>query len=214
VYLGDQANKFYAFNRSDGTVEWSYTTGGKVSGTAVVANDVVYVSSYDDKIYAFDFDGFSDGNDGWDGEANTGATDGDIIWNYTLGGDVWSTAAIVNGVLYIADLSNKLWALGQPSVDIVPPQVTSTDPANAAVGVALDKTIAATFNEALDPSSVTAANFTLKDSQNGPVTGTVAHVAGQNRMTFDPAADLLPHETYTASVIGIKDTIGNAMTST
>lgn len=213
VFIGSEDHKFYALNASDGTLEWSYTTGGDVSATPAVADGIVYIASYDDKVYGFDVDGFSDGNDGWTGESSTGATDGDIIWNFTLSGDVWSSPAISNGLLYIADLSNKVWSIGIPSVDNNPPTVSSTDPADLEVDVALDKTIGIVVNEELDPVSVTTVNITLEDSGSTPVTGAVSYNAATDTITFDPDADLLPHEEYTVSVNALKDLANNAMST-
>jgi len=56
--------------------------------------------------------------------------------------------------------------------DTTRPTVSSTDPANAATGVAINKKIAATFSESMDPSTISTTNFTLKQGAT-PVAGTV-----------------------------------------
>jgi hypothetical protein len=46
-------NSFYALNATDGSIIWSYVTGGSVKSSAAVANGIVYVGSDDLKVYAF-----------------------------------------------------------------------------------------------------------------------------------------------------------------
>jgi outer membrane protein assembly factor BamB len=53
VYVGSADYTFYAFN-PDGSLKWSYTTGGNVwSSPAISADGTVYVGSADHKLYAF-----------------------------------------------------------------------------------------------------------------------------------------------------------------
>src|SRR5680860_909828 len=42
------------------------------------------------------------------------------------------------------------------------PLVASTDPANGATGVHFDKIITATFNEKMNPATITQASFTIQ----------------------------------------------------
>jgi hypothetical protein len=89
--------------------------------------------------------------------------------------------------------------------------VSSTDPANAATGFAIGGNIAATFSEAMNPSTITPANFTLKQGTT-PVPGAVTFVG--TIATFNPTSNLAPDTSYTATVtIGVKDLAGNALTS-
>ena len=48
------------------------------------------------------------------------------------------------------------------------PLVISTSPANLATGVTLDKIITVTFNQAMNPATITPAAFTLTDSKVSP----------------------------------------------
>jgi len=92
--------------------------------------------------------------------------------------------------------------------DTTRPTVSSTDPANAATGVAINKKIAATFSEAMDSSTLTT-NFTLRQGST-PVAGTVTYVG--TTATFAPTSALAINTTYTASITtGVKDLAGNAM---
>jgi hypothetical protein len=112
-------------------------------------------------------------------------------------------------------------ALGSPFVwsfttgstlDAVAPTVSSTDPSDAGTGVAVNKKVAATFSEAMDPSTVTAATFTLTAPNAAPVSGAVTYVG--TTATFTPAASLAANTTYTATVTtGVTDLAGNALAS-
>ena len=73
------------------------------------------------------------------------------------------------------------------AADTTAPTVSSTDPANGATGVALNKKVAATFSESMDPLTITAANFTLTQGTT-PVSGAVSY-AGVTA-TFTPASSL------------------------
>ena len=213
VYVGSMDNKFYALNRSNGNTIWSYDTNRDIVGSPSVADGKVFVADVNSKLYAFDIDGFADGNDGWQGEALTGATNGDIIWNYSMAGQVWGSPAISNGVLYLGNTQGKMFAIGTPTADGTPPQVLSTDPVGGAKNISLDKTVKARLSEALLPASVSGTNFTLVDGQSNPVAGVVSYQPANFEMTFDPASNLKPHETYTATILNIKDLFNNPISN-
>lgn len=91
------------------------------------------------------------------------------------------------------------------------PSVTSTNPPNGATGVALNTSISATFNEAMDPATLTGNTFTVT---NGPtaisVPGTVLY--SSSTVTFWPAALLANNAVYTATVLtGAKSSSGLAL---
>ncbi len=60
----------------------------------------------------------------------------------------------------------------------VNPILTSSRPANNAAEVGVDASIIVTFNNPMDPATVNNASFTVKDSYNNPVTGSVSYAAG------------------------------------
>ena len=66
---------------------WSYPTGDIVSSSPAVAGGVVYVGSYDGKVYALS------------------ATTGTSIWSYTTGNWVQSSPAVASGVVYVGRVS-------------------------------------------------------------------------------------------------------------
>jgi hypothetical protein len=97
------------------------------------------------------------------------------------------------------------------TVDTTVPTVVSRYPASGATGVALDTVVTATFSEAMNASTITTSNFTLKIGST-PVSGTVSYNAGTYTATFTPSADLADDTIYTASLsTAITDVAGNAL---
>jgi hypothetical protein len=76
------------------------------------------------------------------------------------------------------------------------PTVTSTDPLDTATDVGVSRTVNATFSEQMEPATITAATFTLKQGTT-IISGTVKY-AGMTA-TFTPAVDLTSN-TFTATV--------------
>ena len=93
--------------------------------------------------------------------------------------------------------------------------MTDTSPANTATGVALDADSQATFSEAMDPATITSGSFTLvKASDNSPVAAAVTYDANTKTAILNPASDLAPDSTYTATVAtAVKDSAGNPLAS-
>ena len=92
------------------------------------------------------------------------------------------------------------------------PVVISTTPAAAATGVCPNKVITATFSEAMDPTTITAANFQLVGPGATAVIGTVSYAAATNQAIFSPSSVLALNATYTATIAsGVKDLFGNAL---
>lgn len=108
------------------------------------------------------------------------------------------------------------------------PLVISTNPTNLAVNVPLNQIITATFNEAMNPLTITSSSFTIEGvatkkknpetgikesaplSLSAPVTGTVT-VSGATA-TFTPTSNLSPNFTYTGMIAAtVKDIAGNAL---
>jgi len=93
--------------------------------------------------------------------------------------------------------------------DLTKPTVISRVPVNGATGVAIDNKITATFSEAMDPATISAATITLKKGTT-PVSGTVSY-SGVTAV-FKPANDLDGKSVYTATIsTGATDLAGNAL---
>ena len=91
------------------------------------------------------------------------------------------------------------------------PTVSSTTPARAAVAVATNSKVSATFSAALDPSTVTAATFLVTKGTTA-VPGAVS--AQGKTASFVPAAPFEPQTKYTATLtVGLRDAAGTALGS-
>ncbi len=72
-------------------------TGGEVASSPAVADGVVYVGSYDGKVYALN--------------AATGA----YVWSYATGEMVVSSPAVANNTVYVGSYDHIIYAFGSSS---------------------------------------------------------------------------------------------------
>jgi len=97
------------------------------------------------------------------------------------------------------------------------PVVTLTSPASAATGVSTGSKITATFNKALDPTTVTTSTFRLFNPSNTAVLASVTYDANTLTATLTPTNALNFSTTYRASISGglngVKDVSGNPLAS-
>jgi hypothetical protein len=131
----------------------------------------------------------------------------------TLAANTTFTATITTGTKDLAGnslASNFVWAFTTSAVsDTTAPTVSSTNPASAATGVALNQKIAATFSKAMDSATVTTTTFTLRQGTTA-VAGTVTYAG--TTATFTPSANLAASTAYTATIsTGATDLAGNAL---
>ena len=123
------------------------------------------------------------------------------------------TATLSNSVKDLAGnamVNNYVWSFTTgAAVVITPPVVTSTNPANSALGVALNQNVSALFSKTMDVLTITTATFTLKQGTN-VVSGTVGYVG--TTATYTPLTNLISNTTYTATITtGAKDLAGNPL---
>lgn len=128
------------------------------------------------------------------------------------------TATITTAVKDLAGnapASKYVWTFTTGTLsDTTPPTVTSTNPVNGAIGVALNKTINATFSKPLNPSTLSTAHFTVTDSNAVSIAGSVAYDSINNIVSFTPSINLAASTTFTALLTtGITDLAGNALAS-
>ncbi len=98
------------------------------------------------------------------------------------------------------------------AVDIIKPTVSFAAPVNGQTAVPVNRILHVAFSEAMDPLTITAANFTLTGPGATVVSGTVAPVG--TSATFTPATTLANSTLYTATIkTGVKDLAGNALAS-
>ncbi|RED96568.1 outer membrane protein assembly factor BamB family protein [Marinoscillum furvescens] len=135
LYFGSQDFNVYAVNPEDGSVKWTFATGGKVrSHAAVGADGTIYVPAQDSKLYALT----SSGSKSWeypfeasifnaspvigsDGTIYQGADDnklhaisssGSNVWTFETGGKIRTDVALAkDGTIYLASQDGKLYAL-------------------------------------------------------------------------------------------------------
>jgi len=89
------------------------------------------------------------------------------------------------------------------------PKVVLTDPVDGAINVATDQTIAASFNEKMDPQTINESTFLLKQGST-LIAGTVTF--SDSTAYFDPKARLAANTIYTATITtGSRDLDGNAL---
>ena len=132
---------------------------------------------------------------------------------FNLSPNTTYTATITTGA---KDLSgntlagNYVWSFTTgATADIISPTVISTVPVNGATGVAFNTKVSATFSEVMDPSSINATTFTLKQGATA-VAGVVTY-SGVTA-TFSPSANLAANTLYTATITtGAKDLAGNTL---
>ena len=133
--------------------------------------------------------------------------------NINLTGGLTYTATITTGAKDLAGnalAAPKTWSfITNTTIDTIPPTVSSTLPANGAMGVPLNTSITANFNETIDPSTINFSTFTLQ--KQGTTTDILGAITGTSA-TFKPTYNLDPNAVYTATLsTGVKDLAGNAL---
>jgi hypothetical protein len=133
----------------------------------------------------------------------------------TLAANTVYTATITTGAKDLAGnavASNSVWSWTTAAVaDTAKPTVTLVNPADLATAVATNSAVHATFSKAMDPLTVSTANFTLKNGAI-PVTGVVAYDAVSKISTFTPSGSLAANTVYTATITNAAaDLTGNTL---
>ena len=131
------------------------------------------------------------------------------------------TARIATGAMDVANNSLASAVSWQFTTGVAPdttaPQLSTLNPAHSAVGVCLNKTLNAMFNEAMDPLTITTATISLKVTAGASVSGTVSYDAPTHLASFDPTPNLVgtPATQYSLTIkggsSGVKDVAGNAL---
>lgn len=94
---------------------------------------------------------------------------------------------------------------------LIVPTVVSTDPANNSLNLVLNKTVTATFSVPMDPLTVNATTFTLRQGST-PIAGTISY--SESTASFKPSTNLAVGNVYTATITtGAKTTEGVALAS-
>lgn len=124
--------------------------------------------------------------------------------NTTYTGTITTGAKNTSGVAIPA---NYTWTFITGAISA--PMVISTDPANNATGVPINKVITATFSEVMNPLTINNTTFMVKQGSN-VVAGVVTY--NGSTATFTPSGQLLSGVIYTATITtGAKNPAGTPM---
>jgi outer membrane protein assembly factor BamB len=77
-----------------GKLDWSYATGGEISGLPAVAHGIVYIGSQHNNVYAL------------------AAATGSLDWFHTILAPLYSSPAVAHGLGYIGSDHHDLYAFG------------------------------------------------------------------------------------------------------
>jgi len=129
------------------------------------------------------------------------------------------TATIATGAKNLAGIalaSNYVWTFTTgTTIATTAPEIVSTVPANAAIGVPLNQAVSATFAESMNPLTITTGTFELTGPGGTTIAGTVSYDAINFIATFTPSAPLIASSNYIATVAnGVTDLAGNPLGST
>lgn len=126
------------------------------------------------------------------------------------------TATVTTGAKDLAGnalLASFVWSFTTGDApDTSPPTVILVNPADLATGVPINRKVNATFSKAMDPLTITTANFKVTGPGITPVTGLVTYDLITNIATFAPSLNFAPNTTFTATITtGAKDLAGNPL---
>ncbi len=141
---------------------------------------------------------------------------GNTVWGENFQGRI-DDVIVYNRALTLAEVQADMSRDAAP--DTTAPAVTARSPLANATNVTVDSKVTATFDEALDPASVTTSSFELRDDANNLVPATVTYDQLSSVATLTPSSGLFYGKTYTVTAHGgttgsrIKDTSGNALSA-
>ena len=130
--------------------------------------------------------------------------------------DTLHTARLTTAVKSAAGIplaTDLVWTFTSGSAPDTTPPTASTDPIDGAVDVLLNRSLTATFDEALDPATINESTFTLSAPGTPDPILVPGVVSYSNRVaTFNPTSDLAGSTAYTATLTtAISDLAGNAL---
>lgn len=123
---------------------------------------------------------------------------------------VWFSILMAMIVITGCSTSGSGGSSSDGTVVTVVPTVISTNPGNAAVAVARNQNITATFSTAMNPTTLTSTSFTLTGPGSTPVAGSVTYSG--TTVSFNPTTDLNDSVLYTATITtGAKNVAGTSL---
>lgn len=191
---------------------WTFTTGATIAPTVILTDPVnmetdvllnaIVTATFSEPMEPSTLTGASftlteNGNPVAGAVSPAGATVTFTPSNNLLSGTVY-TATITNTAENMAGTplaASYVWTFTTETV--LPPTVIETDPVHLETNVVLTSLVTATFSEAMDPTTLNGASFTLTQGGN-PVTGVISYAG--TTATFTPTTNLLSGTTYTGTI--------------
>jgi TolB protein len=99
------------------------------------------------------------------------------------------------------------------ALDVAAPEVGRVTPAEGARNVSPRANVTAAFSEAMDTSTLDRTTFSLRKKGAAGVAARVSYAAAAQRAVLNPVDALRPGTTYVATVAGVEDLAGNALTA-
>lgn len=141
---------------------------------------------------------------GYTGTTATFNPNNDLLSNTVYTATIKATVKNTNGTALVKD---TVWTF--TTATVLAPTVILTNPSDLDASVSLNQNVTATFNEAMDITTITATTFTIMEGLN-PVTGVVSYLG--NVATFNPDNDFVAGKTYNAKITnGVKNSTGTNM---
>jgi outer membrane protein assembly factor BamB len=180
---GNPEGMFYALDASTGAILWQNATLSSINSTPAVANGLVYITSYDGYVYAFN------------------STSGALMWKDKIN-CIDSSPAIANGVLYVGSGDNHLYALNaatgkvlktfatlkniiaSPAVVNGTVYVGSTDGGMYAFGLTVSGPKSISFPNQLVGLTSSGVTVTLKNASQAPATISNVTIIGTDSTEF------------------------------
>ena len=111
-----------------------------------------------------------------------------------------------NGSIDEVRFYKRLLTPGEIQADMNSPIATgivpTVSPANDAIGVAVNTTVTAVFNVAMDATTINSTNFELRNASNVLVPATVSYNTTTRTATLTPSSALNSTAQYTARIKG------------
>jgi len=138
------------------------------------------------------------------------------------------TSLLTNSTTYVANITvgvkdqagnamaaARTWSFVTGAApDSIAPTVTSTNPLNAAINVAANNSVIASFSESMKSATINDTTFTVGRLGGALIGGTVTYDAVAKAATFKPTNPLANSTTYVATInTSVEDVAGNRMTA-